>query len=323
VRDVFEGRRQERIVVGPRVDIDSVPIVDLSLLEGYRRGVRIGQPVAPLMASRGCPHSCIFCSVTSMFGRDYRIRNADLVMEEVLRRHSEGFRWGFFYDDNFAAVPAKSKVFLEKLIRANIDFSWSSQFSVHAARDRELLRMLKRAKCSTMFIGVESISPDALRDYGKTQTVELIRESLDAIVAEGLHVHSMFILGANSDDEKSIDQTIRFSRESKSSTAQFSILFPIPGTELYRKMREQKRIFIDNWDYFDGSHAVLLTERISPYQLQQKLVKAYKHFYSRKALHWLAARVGFLLWKSWNHGYLRFLKKVSQDADMKPTTTPV
>jgi radical SAM superfamily enzyme YgiQ (UPF0313 family) len=320
VREVFEGRRREPIVVGSRVDIDSVPIVDLSLLEGYRnRDGRIDMMAAPLMASRGCPHSCVFCSVTNMFGRDYRIRNADLVLEEVLRRHSEGFRWGFFYDDNFAAVPAKTKVFLEKLIRANIDFSWSSQFTVHVAQDRELLRLLKRAGCYTMFIGVESINPDALRDYGKTQTVEWIRESIEAIAAEGLRVHSMFVLGAESDDAKSIDETIRFSRESKSATAQFSILFPIPGTELYRKMNEKKRIVTDNWDYFDGSHAVLLTQRMSPYRLQQKLVQAYKNFYSRKLLHWLASRIGFLLWKYWNRTYLRFLKELSQDANIKPS----
>jgi radical SAM superfamily enzyme YgiQ (UPF0313 family) len=318
VREVFEGRRREPIVVGSRVDIDNVPIVDLSLLEGYRHHNGRIAP-APLMASRGCPHSCVFCSVTSMFGRDYRIRNADLVLEEVLRRHREGFRWGFFYDDNFAAVPAKTKAFLEKLILANIDFSWGGQFTVRAAQDRELLRLLKRAGCTTMFIGVESINADALREYGKSQTVQLIRESTEAIVAEGLRVHSMFVLGADSDDEKSIDKTILFSRESRSSTAQFSILFPIPGTELYRKMREQKRIFVDNWDYFDGSHAVFLTHRISPYRLQQKLLQAYMHFYSRKPLYWLASRVGFLLWKSWNHGYLRFLKRLSRDANMKPS----
>lgn len=263
------------------------------------------------MASRGCPYDCVFCSVTKMFGRRYRVRHSDLVLEEVLRRHGEGFRWGFFYDDNFAALPEKTKVFLEKLIRADIDFSWNSQFSVHVARDRELLRLLKRAKCTRLFIGVESFNPAALRDYGKSQTVDVVRQSIEAIISEGLAVHSMFILGADSDDENAIDTTIRFSRESGSRTAQFSILFPIPGTELYTRMVGQKRILVDNWDYFDGSHAVLRPRLISPYRLQQKLIQAYKYFYGARILHWLVSRIGFLLWKSGNRGYLRFLRRLS------------
>jgi len=312
VRDVFEGRRPEKVVAGSTVDLDTVPMVDLSLMEGVqiRRG-KPDLPVAPIMASRGCPYDCLFCSVTKMFGRRYRVRNADLVLEEVLRRYREGFRFGFFYDDNFAALPQKTKVFLEKLIRADIDFRWNSQFSVHVARDRELLRLLKRAGCARLFIGVESFNPGALKDYGKSQTVDVVRSSLDTIISEGLAVHSMFILGADSDDENAIDTTIRFSRESRSDTAQFSILFPIPGTELYTRMVEQKRIFIHNWDYFDGSHAVLRPRLITPYRLQQKLIQAYKYFYGARPVHWLASRLGFLLWKYGNRGYLRFLKGLS------------
>jgi radical SAM superfamily enzyme YgiQ (UPF0313 family) len=312
VREVFEGRRPERIVPGPRVDIDTVPMVDLSLLQGVRsRQGRPDLPVAPIMASRGCPYDCVFCSVTKMFGRRYRVRSPDLVLEEVLRRHREGFRWGFFYDDNFAASPEKTKIFLEKLIRTDIDFSWNSQFSVHVARDRELLRLLKRAGCARLFIGVESFNPAALRDYGKSQTVDVVRSAIETIISEGLAVHSMFILGADSDDETAINTTIRFSRESRSRTAQFSILFPIPGTELYSRMREQKRILVDNWDYFDGSHTVFRPRLISPYRLQQMLIHAYKYFYGARLLHWLLSRVGFLLWKSVNRGYLRFLRGLS------------
>ncbi len=312
VRDVFEGRRPQKIVPGPEVDIDTVPMVDLSLLQGVRqRNGRADLGLAPLMASRGCPHDCVFCSVTKMFGRSYRVRNPDLVLEEVLRRHAEGFRWGFFYDDNFAANPGKTKVFLEKLIRADIDFSWNSQFSVHVAKDRELLRLLKRAGCKRLFVGVESFNPAALRDYGKSQTVEAVRSAIETIISEGLAVHSMFILGADSDDEDAIETTIRFSRESRSSTAQFSILFPIPGTKLYDSMRQQKRILVDNWDFFDGSHSVLLPRLISPYRLQQKLIHAYKYFYGARPLHWLVSRIGFLLWKAGNRGYLRFLRGLS------------
>ncbi|MFW6181700.1 MAG: B12-binding domain-containing radical SAM protein [Spirochaetota bacterium] len=313
ILDMAEGRTTERMVRGAMVDMDTLPILDLSILQGYgyKRG-KINMVHAPIMASRGCPHDCIFCSVTQMFGRRYRIRSADLVMEEVMTRYREGFRHGFFYDDNFAANTEKTKIFLEKLIRADLDFDWSSQFSVHVARDRELVKLLKRAKCVTLFIGVESINPEALKDYHKSQSVQWIRESMDILNAEGLDVHSMFILGADSDTPETIEKTIRFSRESGSKTTQFSILFPIPGTQLYDQMKADNRIYINDWDYYDGSHSVILPKNISPLELQKKFIHGYRYFYSRKLLHWLASRVGFMIWKLPNAKYMKYIRYVSR-----------
>jgi radical SAM superfamily enzyme YgiQ (UPF0313 family) len=122
ILNMVEGGGTGGIVKGSRVNMDTLPILDLSILQGYRRKHgKINMLHAPIMASRGCPHDCIFCSVTQMFGRRYRIRDADLVMEEVMTRYREGFRHAFFYDDNFAASPEKTKIFLEKLIRADLD----------------------------------------------------------------------------------------------------------------------------------------------------------------------------------------------------------
>jgi anaerobic magnesium-protoporphyrin IX monomethyl ester cyclase len=313
VKDVFEGTITDPIVQGPRPDINDVPVLDLDILQGYktRRGRNILK-YGPIMASRGCPHDCIFCSVTRMFGRKYRIKDPDLVMEEVMMRYNEGFRFLFFYDDNFAAHHEKTKIFLEKLIRADLDLQWVSQFSIHVAKDKELVDLLKRSGCRLMFIGVESINPEALKDYHKSQTVNMIRESIDTLTTRGLRVHSMFILGADSDNEETIEKTIRFSRDSGSHTAQFSILFPIPGTELYENMKEKNRIFINDWDYYDGSHSVILPRNITPLSLQKKLIHAYRYFFSQNLKRWLASRIGFSIWKLMNRDYMRYIRYVSR-----------
>jgi len=309
VLDVFEGRNTNKIVHGPRVNINDVPPINLKLLQGFHfRKDKINMKYAPIMASRGCPYDCIFCSVTRMFGRKYRIRDADLVMEELMMRYKEGFRHGFFYDDNFAADHEKTKIFLEKLIRANINFRWSSQFRVDVAKDKELVKLLKRANCVTLFIGVESINPKALEDYNKHQTVKEIKESIKILTNTGMKVHSMFILGADSDDAETIEETIRFSKESKSNTTQFSILFPIPGTRLYDDMRRENRIFINDWDYYDGSHSVILPKHITPLELQKKLIHGYKYFYNSTVLRWLASRLGFGMWKLTNKRYMKYLR---------------
>jgi radical SAM superfamily enzyme YgiQ (UPF0313 family) len=300
-------------VQGPRPDINDVPALDLDILQGYKKkwGRRVLK-YAPIMASRGCPHDCIFCSVTKMFGRRYRIKDPDLVMDEVMMRYDEGFRHLFFYDDNFAANHEKTKIFLEKLIRADLGLRWVSQFSIHVSKDRELVELLKRSGCRLMFIGVESINPEALKDYHKSQTVGMIRESIHTLTSTGLRVHPMFVLGADSDTKETIEKTIQFSRESGAFTTQFSILFPIPGTKLYDDMKEANRIFINDWNYYDGSHSVILPRNITPLELQKKLIHGYRYFFSTNLKRWLASRIGFSIWKLMNREYMRYIRYVSR-----------
>jgi radical SAM superfamily enzyme YgiQ (UPF0313 family) len=168
--------------------------------------------------------------------------------------------------------------------------------------------MLIRAKCVAMFIGVESINPDALKDYNKNQTVHMIKESISTLVESGLNVHSMFIIGADSDNAQTIDKTIQFSRESGSRTAQFSILFPIPGTQLYDQMKQSNRIYINDWTYYDGSHSVILPKNISPLRLQKKLIQAYRKFFSKRIIWGIAAYVGFFVWKILNKKYMKYIR---------------
>jgi radical SAM superfamily enzyme YgiQ (UPF0313 family) len=163
-----------------------------------------------------------------------------------------------------------------------------------------------------MFIGVESINPEALKDYHKSQTVAMIRDSINTLTSANLRVHSMFILGADSDTGETIDRTIQFARESGSWTAQFSILFPIPGTKLYDDMKEKNRIFINDWNYYDGSHSVILPKSITPIKLQKKLISGYRAFFSTTIVRWLASRIGFFIWKLMNREYMRYIRYVSR-----------
>jgi radical SAM superfamily enzyme YgiQ (UPF0313 family) len=313
IRPLVEGELQEELLYGSRPELDSLPILDLEVLEGIRgRRGSYRLPLAPLMTSRGCPHNCVFCSVTKMFGRRVRFRDPDLVVAEMRRRFREGFRRGFFYDDNFAADYDQAKVLLEKIIRAELPFNWSSQFSVHAANDPELLSMLRRARCTTLFIGLESVNPRTLKEFRKAQTVRHIERSVQAIREAGLGVHGMFMLGGETDDEQTIDRTVRFALDSGCETAQFSVLFPIPGTELYGTMRDQGRLLFDRWDYYDGSHVVFSPRAISPLRLQKGVLRAYTRFYSTSLPRWLASRLGVGMWHLHNRRYMRRLRAVER-----------
>ncbi len=321
VREVFENPTA-KIMHGSKTDLDNLPPLDLSMWQGRKRTVRNKlRDIAPIMGSRGCPFDCIFCSVTKMFGKKYRIRDADLVMEEFRMRYNEGHRFAFFYDDNFAANPTKTKILLEKMIREDLDFEWSSQFSIHVAKDKEMLDLLKRAKCRRLYLGVESVNPESLKDIQKSQTVEMIEDSLRSIKEAGLQAHSMFILGADSDTKESIKETVKFAKRSKSESAQFSVLYPIPGTQLYDNMKAQDRLFVDNWEYYDGSHSVIIPNNLTPLQLQKASIRAYRSFYRNKGfLPFLATQLGFFVWKLLNLKYMRHLRRVTRQLKREKIT---
>jgi len=116
------------------------------------------------------------------------------------------------------------------------------------------------------------------------------------------------VLGADGDDSQTMDETIRFSKASRSNTAQFSILFPIPGTKLYSDMKEANRIFINDWNYYDGSHCVILPKHVTPFELQKKLIRAYRSFYDSTILKWTMSRLGFFMWKIMNKKYMKYAR---------------
>ena len=101
-------------------DLDAHPSPDLSLIVGFGSGTRSFfkyNPIIPVIASRGCPYHCKFCSVTTMFGRKYRFRSTEKVLEDI-RPYKD--RTIFFYDDNFAASKKRTKQLLRHMIEEGI-----------------------------------------------------------------------------------------------------------------------------------------------------------------------------------------------------------
>lgn len=298
-------------------DLDLLPLPDFSLLEGVER-LRI----IPISASRGCPFDCNFCSVTAMFGRRYRFRSVDSLIEEISRYRNNRL---FFCDDNFTANLEHTKELLERMLQKNLTPKWSAQVRVEVARDRELLDLMKRAHCTALFIGFESINPKTLKAYNKRQDVTDIKECIKIIHRYGIKIHGMFVLGSDEDEVGTIRDTGKFANKMEIDTIQFSILTPLPGSKLYNQLDEQERILTKQWDLYDGLHVVYEPRRLTPYQLQLETFKAMKRFYSfpqfvKMLLHWdfhhalLRAFGGRLIkkWERTNADFMCTLKSITE-----------
>ncbi|HTZ11267.1 MAG TPA: radical SAM protein [Candidatus Margulisiibacteriota bacterium] len=271
--DVAEGRLKDRIVRGrPVRNLDTLPEPDFSLIKGYSSFPL----VIPVSTSRGCPFDCSFCSVTKMFGREYRFRSADKVLAEMRSRKARSM---FICDDNFTANPARTRQLLELMLK-NKPLKWTAQVRCDVARDPKLLDLMARAGCTTVCIGFESVNPMTLKAYKKNQTLEDIVRAISSIHKKKIRIHGMFVLGGEDDSKETVWETLRFAIKQKIDTIQMMVLTPFPGTKVHDELASQKRIFNTDWSLYDGQHVVFKPNLLSAKQLQLNVVRAYARFYS-------------------------------------------
>jgi anaerobic magnesium-protoporphyrin IX monomethyl ester cyclase len=264
----------------PADNLDSLPFPDLSLLkrDHPKKG---GRSTVPVLTSRGCPFDCSFCSVTGMFGKKYRFRSTENILAE-LRQYDSRKNVIFFYDDNFTANRKRTKELLEGMIREQFKFKWTTQVRADVAKDVELVKLMKRAGCHTLYIGFETVNPDSLEEMKKKQTVEEITQAVKVLRKHRIHIHGMFVLGFDQDDWKTVKKTVRFAKKARLNSTQFLILTPAPGSEFYEKVASENRIQFRDWTLYDGHHAVFRPARFSIFDLQKAQIFSHKKFYSMK-----------------------------------------
>ncbi len=259
------------------VNLDDLPIPNFTLIPNLKpEKLRI----YPIMTSRGCPHNCVFCSVTLLFGRKYRFRSKELILEELkmLRKKQHVF----FYDDNFAANRKRTKDLLDGMMKIGFKGSWSAQVRIDIYKDKELMELMKKSGCSLVYVGIESVNPETLKSYKKGITLKQIVEGVEVFHKYGIRVHGMFVIGADTDSFETIQATLDFAKKIRLDSVQFLILTPIPGSKLFSDWCKENRIFSTQWDLYDGHHVVYYPAMVNVESLQNETIRLHKEFYSIK-----------------------------------------
>ncbi len=240
-----------------------------------------------VQTTRGCPFSCDFCSVSDFFGRTYRTRPIPDVIKEVKKLDRRTLT--FFVDDNIAGYPRYAKKLFKALIPLNI--KWFGQATVSIARDKELLRLAAKSGCLALFIGFESLSSSNLKQAGKTTNyVQDYSTAIKKIHDSGIGIVGAFIFGFDLDDDGVFEETVNFAERNELEIASFSVLTPLPGTRLYKRMQEQGRIIDRDWTRYTCGKVVFRPNLLTVDQLQDGYHWARKQIYSyssisRRTLH--------------------------------------
>ncbi|MBI4683159.1 MAG: B12-binding domain-containing radical SAM protein [Nitrospirae bacterium] len=278
----FKNSKHEIVHNPPREllkDLNEAPMPDFSLVYKWAETAK----VTPVATSRGCPFACRFCSVIPMFGREYRFKSIDRILEE-LRAASIQKNHVFFIDDNFAANKKRTKTLLQAIIDNNLKIEWSAQVRTDVAKDTELLDLMKKAGCFAVYIGFESINPATLSLYNKGQGLGDIENSIRAVKKNSIRIHGMFVLGSDTDDIETIRNTATFAKKLDIDSIQFMILTPLPGTPVFEELKSSGRLIHTDWSKYDAHHAVFEPKLMTAFELHIETLKAMGRFYSWPAI---------------------------------------
>ncbi|MCC7032874.1 MAG: B12-binding domain-containing radical SAM protein [Acidobacteria bacterium] len=210
---------------------------------------------ASVQTVRGCPKHCSFCSVWRTDGQQARVRATDAIVEEIVELRRKGFRFIALADDNFYPVAlndlrmadrrADKSTYqrlkairderfelmarLEKLPR---DMVFFTQITMEAAEDPEFLDAMRRANIKGALVGVESVTPEGLKDVYKDFNLagDALAARLQTFRTHGVHVLGSFIFGLPSDTPATFGATEALAEQANITFAQFVMLTPFPGT---------------------------------------------------------------------------------------------
>lgn len=114
----------------------------------------------PVVASRGCPHNCEFCTVTKFFGNTYRLRPIDDVIRDI---EMSGVKSFFFVDDNIIGNRKYAEELFTRLIPLKI--RWSGQSTVTLGKFPDLCKLMAKSGCFSLVLGIESINQASLATF--------------------------------------------------------------------------------------------------------------------------------------------------------------
>jgi len=286
-------------------DLDSLPYIDRVLVPWrlYHESWRLYDEFFYIMSGRGCYARCNFCSWPSMlFNYNFRLRTAENVIGEIQQLTEKYGAKEIFDDlDTWPARSAWATKFCQLMIENGLDEEviWNINARADDLQNSEMLKLMKKAGCRVLKIGVESASQETLNRIRKKMTLEQIRDAVRNCRKSGLTVHLTAMFGYPWETRRDALRTIKFIKSLKPDSVQFSMITPYPGTELYEEALEKGwfRIDPEEWDEFDMNQPVLKTGDMTPEEVVDLFVKAWRDLYFSPS--YMARQIWGL--RSWRH----------------------
>jgi radical SAM superfamily enzyme YgiQ (UPF0313 family) len=253
-------RNGERRFTGPapaRDDLDSLPLPARHLIRDYAPHYYINfrKPLALMETARGCPFKCNFCSVWKFHHSTFREKSPERVVQELLTIEAPSV---FITDDIFWMDVRRGEELARQIKAAGI----RKYFTVQTRTDiickfPHLIEMWKDCGDLAIFLGVEAVTDAGLKSVNKKNSADNNLRAIEILKELGVGFTSNFIVDPAWDRED-FARLREWISEHTTYNSGFSVLTPLPGTDLWDSARTQ--VTTHDWEMYDIIHAVLPTK---------------------------------------------------------------
>lgn len=218
--------------------VDELPHPDYALVDPrHYSEFLLPRPFAIVQTARGCPYTCNFC--VRSYGQKLGMRTPDNIIEELTQlRQRFRIRSFRFIDDTFTAIPSRTIEICEKITRHVPGVVWSCLSRIDTL-DEDRVRVMRRAGCRRVYMGIESGSRRILQAYGKDYGVELVGDMVSLLHRYKIEVGAFFMVGHPEETEADFEQTSRLIRSLDLDYATIGQTVPYPGTTLFEQHRDE------------------------------------------------------------------------------------
>ncbi|MFQ6066723.1 MAG: B12-binding domain-containing radical SAM protein [bacterium] len=265
-------------------NLDELPFPARHMVKSdyYRQGTFMGKHSTTMVTSRGCPYRCIFCLWPgTLYGRKFRARSPENIVDEIEQivkdHHVDEI---YFDDDSFALNRPRLLRICELIQKRRIKVKWIPQCRV-SSMDEEVVRAMKRAGCHYIRFGVESGSQKMLDVMKKGINLGQIKQAFDLCREAGIRTQAFFLLGIPGETPETIRETMEFAKKLRPDSAQFAVVIPHPGTELYEVCKRKGWLKYEIWEDFSAGNCLIETEKLSRRDVERARIEAYREFYFR------------------------------------------
>jgi radical SAM superfamily enzyme YgiQ (UPF0313 family) len=240
--DLERGEARPHYLRPQLPDLTKVPLPHLHLISP--------RPYSAMAVqfSRGCPFTCEFCDIIEIYGRRPRTKTPEQILAEFDLLYRRRWRGPvFLVDDNFIGNKKCVKNLLPPLVKWMRDhkfpFSLFTEASLNLAEDVELLRQMREAHFTRVFLGIETPVAESLKETTKFQNLRKdLLESVRLIQSHGIEVMAGFIVGFDNDPPDVFDRQIQFIREGAIPLSMVGLLTALPNTQLWRRLKAEGRL---------------------------------------------------------------------------------
>ena len=286
--------RRRQVDEIPLPDWDSFPIEEY-IARHQINGVNMGRSIS-LLATRGCPYECTFCSNPNMWTKRYIARDPKLVVDEMELYVGKYRVVNFDFQDLTAIVKRSWAIeFCNELIRRDLDITWQMPSGTRCeVFDEEVADLLYRSGCRVLAFAPESGAPEMLAKVKKQVDLERLVKAAEITVKRGLKLSCFIVIGFPEETPATLGKTMKLIRRMASlgvDDVAVSKFIPYPGSELFKQLQAAGKIRLDD-EFF-----------VSPMDFYTDKSPSYADAVSSRRLYWT------MIWMFTNFYVISFARR--------------